>query len=263
MTNDLLNAPERGAIEAFLAKLDTAEGAPPSYERLLGFLSGVVITPGLFMPSQWLQPLLDKNGIVFDTMDAANAFIGAMMPLYNRVNDLRLLEVNLCPFEFNNSADLEAAKGPATDWSIGLHEALKLRAEVWVPEDDDRHIPKQSHDEMLAAIPFLWAVADPQAIPEIVPDPIPFQRKFLTGTPGHDGVLSENWDDELMELFGIFCLGQLKSTMAILQRYSKACGDRAPVAAKSAPLVREGAKIGRNDPCPCGSGKKFKKCCGA
>ncbi len=25
---------------------------------------------------------------------------------------------------------------------------------------------------------------------------------------------------------------------------------------------REGPKIGRNDPCPCGSGKKFKKCCG-
>ena len=27
-------------------------------------------------------------------------------------------------------------------------------------------------------------------------------------------------------------------------------------------VVREGAKVGRNDPCPCGSGKKFKKCCG-
>lgn len=27
--------------------------------------------------------------------------------------------------------------------------------------------------------------------------------------------------------------------------------------------VREEPKIGRNDPCPCGSGKKFKKCCGA
>lgn len=25
---------------------------------------------------------------------------------------------------------------------------------------------------------------------------------------------------------------------------------------------REGQKIGRNDPCPCGSGKKYKKCCG-
>jgi SEC-C motif-containing protein len=27
-------------------------------------------------------------------------------------------------------------------------------------------------------------------------------------------------------------------------------------------VVREEAKVGRNDPCPCGSGKKYKKCCG-
>jgi len=26
---------------------------------------------------------------------------------------------------------------------------------------------------------------------------------------------------------------------------------------------RSGAKVGRNDPCPCGSGKKYKKCHGA
>ncbi|WP_418531070.1 SEC-C metal-binding domain-containing protein, partial [Hominenteromicrobium sp.] len=24
----------------------------------------------------------------------------------------------------------------------------------------------------------------------------------------------------------------------------------------------KGPKVGRNDPCPCGSGKKYKKCCG-
>jgi preprotein translocase subunit SecA len=28
-------------------------------------------------------------------------------------------------------------------------------------------------------------------------------------------------------------------------------------------VVRKGPKVGRNDPCPCGSGKKYKKCCGA
>jgi SEC-C motif-containing protein len=28
------------------------------------------------------------------------------------------------------------------------------------------------------------------------------------------------------------------------------------------PFVRAEPKVGRNDPCPCGSGKKFKKCCG-
>ena len=26
--------------------------------------------------------------------------------------------------------------------------------------------------------------------------------------------------------------------------------------------VRKEKKVGRNDPCPCGSGKKYKKCCG-
>ncbi len=31
--------------------------------------------------------------------------------------------------------------------------------------------------------------------------------------------------------------------------------------ASDAPYVREGRKIGRNDPCPCGSGKKYKQCC--
>lgn len=33
---------------------------------------------------------------------------------------------------------------------------------------------------------------------------------------------------------------------------------------KASQTVRnEGPKIGRNDPCPCGSGKKYKKCCGS
>lgn len=31
---------------------------------------------------------------------------------------------------------------------------------------------------------------------------------------------------------------------------------------KQSGTIRKGKKIGRNDPCPCGSGKKYKKCCG-
>lgn len=37
-------------------------------------------------------------------------------------------------------------------------------------------------------------------------------------------------------------------------------GEGSPESATK-PVVREGTKVGRNDPCPCGSGKKFKKCC--
>ncbi len=39
-------------------------------------------------------------------------------------------------------------------------------------------------------------------------------------------------------------------------------GEETPPAAGSQPITREGKKVGRNDPCPCGSGKKYKQCHG-
>ena len=36
-----------------------------------------------------------------------------------------------------------------------------------------------------------------------------------------------------------------------------------PQPGKPRPVVRKDPHVGRNDPCPCGSGKKYKKCCGA
>ena len=39
--------------------------------------------------------------------------------------------------------------------------------------------------------------------------------------------------------------------------------NQANTSGKSQPVVNSSKKVGRNDPCPCGSGKKYKKCCGA
>jgi len=36
----------------------------------------------------------------------------------------------------------------------------------------------------------------------------------------------------------------------------------AAAAMEKAKPIRTGPKVGRNDPCPCGSGKKYKHCCG-
>ena len=49
-----------------------------------------------------------------------------------------------------------------------------------------------------------------------------------------------------------------------LADFSDSPGDDWPfeAAEAGAPLVRTTPKVGRNDPCPCGSGKKYKKCCG-
>jgi preprotein translocase subunit SecA len=40
-------------------------------------------------------------------------------------------------------------------------------------------------------------------------------------------------------------------------------GGAQPAKAKPATQKRDQAKVGRNDPCPCGSGKKYKKCHGS
>jgi preprotein translocase subunit SecA len=44
------------------------------------------------------------------------------------------------------------------------------------------------------------------------------------------------------------------------RNYILSRGEDTPAAAT---IKREAAKVGRNDPCPCGSGKKYKKCCGS
>ena len=44
---------------------------------------------------------------------------------------------------------------------------------------------------------------------------------------------------------------------------SRSTGDRGAAAEIAPVTVRSGPKVGRNDPCTCGSGKKYKNCCGA
>jgi preprotein translocase subunit SecA len=56
---------------------------------------------------------------------------------------------------------------------------------------------------------------------------------------------------------------QIKRTQVAKQRETEAAKVGGDGSAKR-PVVKKAAeKVGRNDPCPCGSGKKYKKCCGA
>ena len=48
-----------------------------------------------------------------------------------------------------------------------------------------------------------------------------------------------------------------------LQNAQASHGDEVSAAeVKKKPVTKDGKKVGRNDPCPCGSGKKYKHCCG-
>ena len=46
------------------------------------------------------------------------------------------------------------------------------------------------------------------------------------------------------------------------EQVAKVTGTNKDAAAQGAPKKRDEAKVYPNDPCPCGSGKKYKQCCG-
>jgi len=72
------------------------------------------------------------------------------------------------------------------------------------------------------------------------------------GADGHGRMPATSMDDVLEEF-------QRKKRRELEQARMAGAGDMQPVQQ----VRRAGDKVGRNDPCPCGSGKKYKKCCGA
>ena len=62
------------------------------------------------------------------------------------------------------------------------------------------------------------------------------------------------------------CMVQIRREEEVEEMQSKSKQEytmnRGEEEASPATVKREGVKVGRNDPCPCGSGKKYKKCCG-
>jgi len=56
--------------------------------------------------------------------------------------------------------------------------------------------------------------------------------------------------------------GQAAAASGAQQKQASDIVSEAAEAMEKARPVRSGPKVGRNDPCPCGSGKKYKHCCG-
>jgi preprotein translocase subunit SecA len=78
-----------------------------------------------------------------------------------------------------------------------------------------------------------------------------------------EGLMDRIREEALMTLSRIRILKERPADQDLPKRKRRAMqfshGDSAE---KPETVRREGKKIGRNDPCPCGSGKKYKKCCG-
>jgi uncharacterized protein len=190
-----------------------------------GFLTDIAVGPELVMPSEWLREAPE-----FADEAEAQAILGAIMGRYNEI--LRqVANDDLDPVFW---ADRDGTV-IAADWAEGFLQAIMLRADAWGP------LFKSKRDGQLL-IPILALCGGENG-------------ESLLGLPPEE-------EDRVMEEATEF----VPTCVTAIAAYWRAKGSTQI----SMPLLhprpaqpdQPPSKIGRNQSCPCGSGEKFKKCCG-
>ena len=226
-----LSAREIDELDAFLA----CEAAPEKcmdVSTLHGFLTAVGIGPGMVLPSEWL-PIVwgDAEGPEFKSLREAKRISSLIMRLYNSI--LRTLREDLEKFEpllLEGETEEGNWETVAEAWCEGFAEGMSLRKREWEPLLRDKVggmllTPILAFVDDRAMEKMLASAQDPKVAREGL---VAMIRVAVAG-------LYNYW----------------------LERRKPPGKGLAPDAARFIPRPR----VSRNDPCPCGSGKKYKKCC--
>lgn len=208
-------------------------------EGLHGFLFGLAITPDIVKPSEWLPFVFGEEMLAFDNEKKAERLFECLFSVYDRFIDQREAGTLKFPFNFEKLAldDMPRVR----DWADGLFLVLGMRPGIWGLRDGqyEKMLERQEGPAWAAAV--VSAVGLPEALDE-------------AGDEGGVEVTEEEKDRMYLTMFD-----QLPDAVATLMEHA---GKRRHLRlVPKTPLRVE--KIGRNEPCPCGSGKKHKKCCGS
>ena len=87
------------------------------------------------------------------------------------------------------------------------------------------------------------------------------QKTARLGTDKNPAVVHVQTKERLKEVASLFEENGWKYTIGLEPDKPEDIADLERLLNPPKPMVAE-KKVGRNDPCPCGSGKKYKKCCG-
>jgi len=225
--------------------LDLADNKEEAFTltELEGFLFGLAITPDVIMTSEWLPEIFGGEMPTFDTKKQEDLLISNLMEAYNSY--IKASHAGTLRFPFDMKKLSGSMIDDIQDWSYGLLEALKLRPEVWYFDNnkDYEELAEDAKDIVLS-----YCIVIGMVYPEEGQD---FFKKH--GKPIKD-------EAESMAIF----LRTLPSAVATLQSHGARMEENRQHNMNRGviDMNRGGVKIGRNDPCPCGSGKKYKKCCG-
>jgi uncharacterized protein len=228
----------RSPLRAFLA--DPRRPADTlKYHELQGFLFAVACAPELIKPSEWMPVVFGQREAEYESLEEARTIIGELMALYNLVNaavfENRAALPADCQFRLETLANLED-EAPVSQWSRGF-----LQGHQWLEESWDAYVPDEIEEDYAAMLMTLSFFESRQ-----------LADAYCAETGGR---ALADMATTLRELFPEAMTGYAHLGRSIQQIVL----EQESTASHPAP----GEKVGRNEPCPCGSGRKHKKCCGA
>jgi uncharacterized protein len=205
-------------------------GEPMLASELDGFLAGILVCPTLILPGAWLPEVWGATNDsdkppVFDTEQQAQDIIELIMAHYNAVAGALLAGRGCYAAAFD--VDTRHDETLWELWVEGFARAMALHPSSWptIAKAD------RGTRAALAGLQALIEIAD--------------------GNSGRSKAEIEELTKMAPDLIP-GCIDGLHAWRVATPR-----------AALAKPASPSGGKVGRNEPCPCGSGRKYKKCCGA
>ena len=223
-------------IDAMLEKYVNDE-AIFTVSELDGFLTAIVSSPDMIMPSEWLPEIWggEEKSPEWESDEEAMRFIRLVMGMLND-NATTLVE-RPADFQALFLMDVEDDKPVkiVTLWCCGYMRGMSMRWQSW------QDLPP-AVEENLGRIVLFGSVAVADVLEQLPLEIIDEE--------------SEKIEPAVRAIHG-YWLAQ-RAHLAPPGHF-----DTPVPGEKVVPFVRSQPKIGPNQPCPCGSGKKYKKCCGA
>ncbi|WP_172332250.1 UPF0149 family protein [Mangrovicoccus sp. HB161399] len=215
-------------LDALLNALP-AENVPMSLSELDGYVTGLLACSEMIAPSEWLPEVWGETGQPgFRDQSAAEETVGAVLAHYNAVAGAMIRSPWIAPIY---EADPNSGDVMWEPWVDGFMRGLRLRPEAW------QRLLGEADEATLVSMNFLMLLQD-----------------IYTGQADLTEDEEDRYDQEAPDM--------IPNCVAAILQQSRPELARPEAANLPGMPFRAGPRPGRNDPCPCGSGRKYKQCCG-
>jgi uncharacterized protein len=201
-------------------------GKAMNVEQLDGFFAALIAGPDTVMPSEYNRELFGGETPEFSSLEQAKDILGLLTRQWNSIAGTLLKGEPHIPLLLED----ENGMAHGNDWARGFMRGMHMRHDGWA-----ELVNNDEHGGCL--IPMMMLCHENDEDPEMRPRPIsPEEREDVI----------------------------VRMAAGLVEAYKYFRSQRetyAGISFRRKPRVNT-AKVGRNDLCPCGSGKKYKRCCG-